>query len=237
LWGIPSYLYVVPTTTKKLRLSRRNLIGTLHEQTGWSRVKGLSGVLDAVEVRVDSLPVPPACDQIAGLPLPAIVTVRDRSEGGARNLDLRERSALYLELLPASAAIDLEIQNLVQLAGVVEMARSLKKPVIASFHDFAGTPALKFLGKLAAKARAAGADCVKIAATPKTPADLGLLLSALEELEPPVAIMGMGPLGKISRLVLARCGSCLNYSWIGRPQVPGQWAARDFRKVLDLLDP
>lgn len=237
MWGFLSYLYVVPTTTKKLNLSRRNLIGTLHEKSGWNRVEGLSGVLDAVEVRVDSLPMPPTCIQIARLPLPAIVTVRDPAEGGALNLSVQERSGLYLELMPGSAAIDLEIRNLAQLAGVVEKAVELQKPVIASFHDFVGTPTLKFLVKLAAKARAAGADCVKIAATPKTPSELGVLLSALEELEAPVAIMGMGPLGKISRLALARCGSCLNYSWIGSPQVPGQWAARDFRKVLDLLDP
>jgi len=228
---------VVPTTTKKLNLSRRNLIGTLHEKSGWRRIGGLANVLDAVEVRVDSLPKPPACEEVAALPLPAIITVRDRAEGGALDLSWHQRSELYLELLPASAAVDLEIRNLDQLAAVVEKAHDLKKPVIASFHDFEGTPTLKFLIKLAGKARAAGADCVKIAATPKTPSDLGILLSALEEIGPPVAMMGMGALGKISRLALARCGSCLNYCWVGRPQVPGQWAARDFRKVLDLLDP
>ncbi len=227
---------MVPTTTKKLSLSRRNLIGTLHEKSGWLRIGGLAGVLDAVEVRVDSLPKPPGCEDIARLPLPAIVTVRDRAEGGALDLSGQERSGLYLELLPVSAAIDLEIKNLKPLAAVVAKAHDLKKPVIASFHDFTGTPTVKFLKKLASQARAAGADCVKIAATPRSPAELGILLSALEEIGPPVAIMGMGPLGKISRLALARCGSCLNYSWVGRPQVPGQWAARDFRKVLDSLD-
>ncbi|MEX1119602.1 MAG: type I 3-dehydroquinate dehydratase [Terrimicrobiaceae bacterium] len=218
-------------------MTRTNLVGTLHEKTGWHRIAGLVGVLDAVEVRVDSLPDPPACEDIAALPLPAIVTVRDPAEGGALQLSWQERSALYLELLPVAAAVDLEIRNLEVFAKVVEAAHALKKPVIASHHDFEGTPTLKFLTKWAVKARAAGADCVKIAATPKTPSDVGLLLRALEELGPPVAIMGMGDLGKISRLALARCGSCLNYSWVGRPQVPGQWAARDFRKVLDQLVP
>ncbi len=186
---------------------------------------------------MDSLPKPPNCEEIVRLPLPAIVTVRDHVEGGALKLSWQARAELYLELLPSAAAVDLEVRNLEQLARVVEKAKELKKPVIASFHDFEGTPTMRFLVKLAAKARAAGADCVKIAATPSNSHDLGTLLSALEEIESPVAIMGMGTLGKISRLALARCGSCLNYSWIGRPQVPGQWAARDFRKVLDLLGP
>jgi 3-dehydroquinate dehydratase-1 len=37
--------------------------------------------------------------------------------------------------------------------------------------------------------------------------------------------MGMGPLGKISRLLLPLAGSRLVYGYIHRPQVAGQWPA------------
>jgi 3-dehydroquinate dehydratase-1 len=37
----------------------------------------------------------------------------------------------------------------------------------------------------------------------------------------------MGPLGKVSRLVLAAAGSRLNYGYLDKPQVAGQWPARE----------
>jgi 3-dehydroquinate dehydratase I len=36
-------------------------------------------------------------------------------------------------------------------------------------------------------------------------------------------VMGMGKYGKISRLVLAQAGSCLNYGYVGTPNASGQW--------------
>jgi 3-dehydroquinate dehydratase len=35
--------------------------------------------------------------------------------------------------------------------------------------------------------------------------------------------MGMGAYGKVSRLVLAQAGSCLNYGYLGTANASGQW--------------
>ena len=48
--------------------------------------------------------------------------------------------------------------------------------------------------------------------------------------------MGMGPLGKVSRLVLAAAGSRLNYGYLDKPQVPGQWPALELvRRIEEVL--
>jgi 3-dehydroquinate dehydratase-1 len=49
--------------------------------------------------------------------------------------------------------------------------------------------------------------------------------------------MGMGPLGKVSRLVLAAAGSRLNYGYLDKPQVPGQWPAPELVRRLEEVLP
>ncbi len=192
--------------------------------------------VDAVEVRVDSLPQPPSPEEILAIPCPVIVTVRDAAEGGYRNLPIAVREALYLELLPAAAAIDIEAANLRHFSSVIASARSQKIAVIASFHDFEKTPAPGALVRIAKRAVAEGATCVKFATTPRSPADLAGMLTLFEKIDVPVAMMGMGPLGKLSRLLFSRCGSCLNYAWLGSPQVAGQWSVPQFHKAFASLD-
>ena len=46
-----------------------------------------------------------------------------------------------------------------------------------------------------------------------------------------------GQFGKISRLVLAQAGSCLNYGYLGTPNASGQWPARLLKARLRELEP
>ena len=50
-----------------------------------------------------------------------------------------------------------------------------------------------------------------------------------------ISAMGMGPLGKLSRLVLAKAGSCLNYGYLKTPNAPGQWSAEDLTRLISDL--
>ena len=47
-----------------------------------------------------------------------------------------------------------------------------------------------------------------------------------------VAAMGIGSLGKLSRLVLARLGSVLVYAALGRKVVAAQWEVAALRSIL-----
>jgi 3-dehydroquinate dehydratase-1 len=48
----------------------------------------------------------------------------------------------------------------------------------------------------------------------------------------PLSVMGMGAYGKVSRLLLARAGSVLNYGYLDEPQVSGQWEATLLKQRL-----
>lgn len=205
-------------------------MGTIHTQGGFAAAKKLKG--DAVEIRVDALPRPPSREEIAAVALPAIVTVRRLDEGGGLALDDEVRASLYHELLPAAAAVDLELRSLRSLKSVAEAARALRRLVVVSSHDFQATPTLARLRAIAARARDGGADVVKIAARTESPGDVARLLALLDEADGPLAVMGMGPLGRASRLVFAKAGSALNYGWLDKPQVPGQWGAVEFGELL-----
>lgn len=215
---------------KRIPLDHANIVGVIHTVAGFAAAAKAG--IDAVEVRADMLPQPPSPEQLAKLSLPAILTVRRHDEGGALPLSDQERLALYEELLPSTAAVDIEGRSLRTLGGLVSRARKAGKTVIISFHDFQGTPSLPRLRTWMAKARDGGADVVKIASVTERPSEVARLLHLLEDASSPLAVMGMGKLGRASRLLFARAGSVLNYGWLAAPQVPGQWSAPDLRDLL-----
>lgn len=83
-------------------------------------------------------------------------------------------------------------------------------------------------------AEAAGLAAVKVATYLQGPEDLARLVRfAGRERRTRVCVMGMGVLGPVSRLVLAKCGSVLNYGYLGAAgNAPGQWPARRLKAVL-----
>jgi len=216
---------------KRIISTHSNLVGTIHSPGGFAEAK--KAFLDVVEVRADILPQFPSAKVLAGIPHPVILTVRRKDEGGGRLLTDAERLAVYLDLLPSVAAVDLEARSLRALRRVTEAAHAKEQTVVVSYHDFHKTPALKKLTEVALRARDGGADIVKFATFLKGPADAARLLEMLEKVPGPLAVMGMGPLGRASRLLFAKAGSVLNYGWLGEPFVAGQWSAREFRDIFD----
>ena len=51
----------------------------------------------------------------------------------------------------------------------------------------------------------------------------------------PLSVMGMGALGKVSRLGFAEAGSVLNYGYLDRPNASGQWEATLLKQRLKEL--
>jgi 3-dehydroquinate dehydratase I len=215
---------------KRIHLQRSNVVGVIHTVGGFAEAGNFG--LDAVEVRVDALPRPPSLQQVAALLVPAILTVRHVDEGGIKRIGEEARLGHYLALLPAAAAVDIEMRFARRLRDVIEAARHKKRALIVSFHDFEATPSLAKLRRIRARARGVGADIVKIATKIETPAEVARLLVLLEEASEPLAVMGMGSLGRASRLLFAKAGSALNYGWLDKPQVPGQWSAKEFLELL-----
>ena len=167
--------------------------------------------------------------------IPWIVTARHPAEGGQNAMSSTARRAALLELLPSAALVDVEIRSLRGMKEVLTEAKKAGVGVIASFHDFKKTPPSSKLEDLVKEATDAGADVLKIATRTVSPSDVARLLDLLERAPLPLAVMGMGPLGMASRVMLAAAGSVLNYGWLHRPNVTGQWSARELRGVLTAL--
>ena len=86
------------------------------------------------------------------------------------------------------------------------------------------------------RAFAEGADVFKLACLADDAASVARLLDFASEYKAgPVAVMGMGKFGQVSRLVLACAGSILNYGYLDRPNAPGQWEARELKELLRRL--
>lgn len=209
-----------------------SLLGPAPPGDDWEAV---AAACDIVEFRVDACPqrVAEVRAAVAACPLPAILTVRDSREGGQNALGLTPRRVLLQSLVDDFQLVDIEIANLGLFRDVAQQAHENGALVIGSFHDFQGQPPPQVLSDLIAEARSLGADIVKCAVTPQSCADLAAL-GALLEAPPasPLSLMGMGPLGRISRLLLGQLGSVLNYGYLDAATVPGQWPAAELKRLL-----
>jgi len=191
---------------------------------------------DFFELRLDALvtDIDKAERAIQKLPAPLIITARHPLEGGANRLRANERRALLLRFLPYAAYVDIELRSLRGFRRVLEVAQSSQIPVIISFHDFQNTPSQNQLRAKERAASAAGAGIFKVASRTDGAAQLARLLAFFtgEQHPLPVSAMGIGKLGRASRIPLARCGSVLNYAHLGKARIAGQLDLPSLRKSI-----
>ena len=223
-------------------LSATHAVGSVADGDTLDRLAAmdLPSLCDVVEYRVDTWPLRAASAvALAGAsPVPVLVTVRRPDEGGQNALDAPARVDLARPFLPSASLLDVEIASLAEMQPLLDEARAAGVLIVASFHDFSGTPSLDALRRLRDTAVAGGADIVKFAATLHSVADMATLGALPEEPgHPPLSLMGMGALGRVSRLLLARMGSVLNYGYLDRATVPGQWPAARMRELIRELGP
>jgi 3-dehydroquinate dehydratase-1 len=113
--------------------------------------------------------------------------------------------------------------------------------VVASQHDFDGTPAQDELVHRLLRMAEAGADVLKIAVMPDDAGDVLALLGATRDAslrtDRPLITMAMGPLGVASRVAGGVFGSAATFGTVGRASAPGQVAIEPLRAALDLLHP
>jgi 3-dehydroquinate dehydratase-1 len=163
--------------------------------------------------------------------LPILLTIRSKKEGGQSELPDRQRAALFSALIPFADLVDIELSSGGILKNVVDSAKRVKKRVIISHHDFESTPGDKKLRKIFDSALDAGADIVKIASMVNTRDDLKRLAGLLCS-ESGLIIIGMGKLGKPSRVFFPMLGSLITYGSITRSTAPGQMSLKEMRSEL-----
>lgn len=215
-------------------MRRPKIVGVIFSRGDLQRAALMRKPPELFELRLDRL----TNVAIGPLPAPLIITARDPREGGANNLPAARRRALLLEFLRRAAYVDVELRSASALAPVLRAASENKVATIISFHDFETTPSASRLDDIASQARSLGAVVVKVATRTDTPAQLDRLLDFWERQRRArnVVAMGIGKLGRASRLELARRGNLLNYVHLGSSAASGQLSIQELRRFATRRD-
>lgn len=213
------------------------VIGSVTEWDAWLALKDPIALppCHGVELRVDALPPSVGCDEILANRIwkPVLVTIRRAEEGGYRPIGEEQRRLIAHRLLSIASGIDWEIEVMPEAAELLRSAKNAGVTIVASAHDFQGTPPLEELLEKERTARLMGADVVKFAFRLNAVEDILTGVELLRRKTGPLAVMGMGPLGPASRLLYAQMGSALVYGYLGeRESAPGQWPAKLFQEAL-----
>ncbi|MFC7098195.1 type I 3-dehydroquinate dehydratase [Halobaculum marinum] len=203
---------------------------------------------DCVEFRMDLAADP--LDALAAYDgdLPLLVTNRPHWEGGETAPYGRLDALATAVEHEAVAAVDVELATLrgratgtneVTVAEVVARAREHDAAVVASVHDFDGTPDSRTVDALLRAAATAG-DIGKLAVTARTSAEALAVLSATQRATARgdrVATMAMGEAGRHTRAVAPVYGSRLGYAPVDATDAtaPGQYDLSTLRRLVDDL--
>ena len=225
--------------TRPVSPSQPLVVGTIHSPGALKcALKIKPGQVDLLELRVDAFAHEPEVLAKAAqkLSVPLLLTVRHPAEGGVAQYNLQRRRDLIRQFLPLVQWVDFELRSLVPLREEIAQAQEKGVKVIVSDHHFKGTPSLATLEQRCARAQICQPEVVKVASTVRTPEELSRLFVFLNRQQARrssrMAVMGMGPFGQVSRLLLGSCGSILNYGYLDQPQVPGQWPAELLKQRL-----
>lgn len=215
---------------------RPRVVGVIASRADIERAVRMRRLPDLFELRLDRLSG--MADQVENLlgklRAPLIITARHPDEGGATELRLGQRRALLARFLNHADYMDVELRSAHELRSLLNLAARKNVRRIISFHNFKATPSVRILSAKAREARSRGADIFKVATCTDTPMELGRLLEfmARTRLDLGLAVMGIGKLGAISRVLLARAGSDLIYASVGRrSDVEGQLSLEQLRDL------
>lgn len=190
--------------------------------------------VEMAEIRIDGLrATPDQLEELFGGHSNLVATCRadgSRSDG--------ERLSLLEAAIGGGAAwVDIELEaDPAYRAALTERATASGCRVIISHHDFDATPGLATLMALRDRCFAAGADLVKIACAVQTPRDNARLLGLLGDAAP-LVVVGMGPLGVITRVAAPLLGAPFTFASpeLGRETAPGQLDSETLARLLEEL--
>lgn len=203
---------------------------------------------DVIEWRVDysvanaadALKVAGALPEItaaaAGVPL--ILTLRSGAEGGSLSLGEPGYQQMVDSLIeiadPSRHVVDIEQMR----AGAAELLAHAKHcglATIGSYHNCAGTPTAAEIDEIIAEQAHMGFDILKVAANVHSEAEALTLMSAgaraRVNYRKPCLVIGMGKLGRITRLGGPAVGASATFAcWGDAPGAPGQMSLAALKK-------
>jgi 3-dehydroquinate dehydratase I len=220
-------------------LARPKVVGAVHTVAGLRLAQRIGPTdLDVVEIRVDALETDLLAIErtLARIQIPVLITARHPAEGGIGGLSAARRKELIMRFLPYAAFVDVELRSASAFEELIEEVKASGATLVISDHHFRRSPTIAEMLQRQRHAFRVGADVFKLAALLPGARELGRMLSfAAERSSGARALMGMGKFGQVSRLALAQAGSVLNYGYLDVPNAPGQWEARQLKRLLARL--
>ncbi|MDO5853920.1 MAG: shikimate dehydrogenase, partial [Thermoplasmata archaeon] len=105
-----------------------------------------------------------------------------------------------------------------------------KATVVASHHDFEGTPNAE---RIVSILNGMDCDISKAAFSVKSLRDLTSILDAARSMKRKHVILGMGPLGTVTRIRASILGNEFSFGYVGEPTAPGQLSAARMEELGD----
>ncbi len=196
---------------------------------------------DAIEFRLDLADEPLDALEAYDGELPILATNRADWEGGEAEDEGRLEALAEATALEGVEAIDVELESILEgeAEGLLETAHERDVSIVASAHDFEGTPPRKEMVRTLTEA-GKYADVAKLAVTAESKADTLALLSATEQLTShgdTVATMAMGEIGSHTRAVAPVYGSKIGYAPVDPEEAtaPGQYDLETLTRLVSDL--
>ncbi len=146
---------------------------------------------------------------------------------------------MHWRALSHASLIDVEWNPKYPWREIAAQAKKLNLGLIISHHDYQKTPSEKQLQSIARAAYGKKADVVKIATRVSSEMEIRTLLALNQRFAPKklMTVMGMGPMGILSRMTAPLFHACLLYGYIGTPTASGQLPYRELQERIRALYP
>lgn len=150
-----------------------------------------------------------------------------------------ERKELLITAIQNGASyVDVEIESDYAFKqAIITEARKNNCTVIISYHNYENTPSAKQLQIIAQQCFDMGADVAKMACLCNVPEDNASILSVYQPNKRIVSI-GMGEMGKISRIAAIYMGAEFTFAAVSNQQVtaPGQISYDKLSNIVNLIN-
>jgi len=149
-----------------------------------------------------------------------------------------EGETLLMAAIEAGAAyVDIEVEAYEDFKrALIQKARCYRCKVIISYHNFKRTPGRVELEHIVNRCFDSGADIAKVACLVQSPKDNTRIIGLLGDTRP-LVVIGMGQLGKITRIAGPLLGSLFTYASLdkGKETAEGQIDHMLLRKIFKSL--
>ncbi|MBU0951889.1 MAG: type I 3-dehydroquinate dehydratase [Elusimicrobia bacterium] len=168
------------------------------------------------------------------LKLPIILTIRKKSEGGSFSGNEKERSSLFNRFIPLSDFVDLELSSANNLGNIINLTKKFDKKLILSYHNFKKTLKYSQLLSFLKASQAHKPFLTKIAMFVANDNDFLQLLNfcKIHSKLSNIAIIPMGHLSQLGRVICPILGSYLTYGYINTPVVANQLSLKQLKIIL-----